>query len=125
MRRGEAPGIVEDVSEQPAQQYLTVPDLVELFGTSVGKVHRLIEDHHLAGTKIDGVFKVPAEFVQDGQPLPALRGTMLALLDAGFSSDESLAWLLEENDELGERPIDSLIAGRKSAVRRATQSLAF
>lgn len=125
MRRGEAPGIVEDVSEQPAQQYLTVPDLVELFGTSVGKVHRLIEDHHLAGTKIDGVFKVPAGFVQDGQPLPALRGTMLALLDAGFSSDESLAWLLEENDELGERPIDSLIAGRKSAVRRATQSLAF
>lgn len=113
------------MSEQTAQQYLTVPDLVEIFDIPVGKVHRLIEDHHLAGTRIDGVFKVPAEFVQNGQPLPSLRGTVLALLDAGFSNDESLAWILEPNDELGERPIDSLVAGRKSAVRRATQGLAF
>lgn len=119
------PGIVNLVSEQTAQQYLTVPDLVEIFGIPVGKVHRLIEDHYLAGTRVDGIFKVPAEFVQDGQPLASLRGTVLALLDAGFSNDESLAWLLEPNDELGERPIDSLVAGRKSAVRRATQGLAF
>lgn len=125
LRHATPAGIVKDVSEQSAQQYLTVPDLVDLFGMSVGKVHRLIEDHYLAGSKIDGVFKVPAEFVQNGQPLPALRGTMLALLDAGFSNDESLAWLLGDNDELGERPIDALVDGRKSAVRRATQSLAF
>jgi len=36
-----------------------------------------------------------------------------------------VAWLLNENDELGERPIAALNAGRKSAVRRATQALAF
>ncbi|MBL3687261.1 DNA-binding protein [Leucobacter zeae] len=104
---------------------LTIPDLVERFQLPPGKLHRLIEDHHLAAVRIDGVVQVPAMFVQDDHPLPPLRGTLLVLLDAGFSNDEAVSWLLSDNDELGERPIDSLVAGRKSAVRRATQSLAF
>ncbi|MBK0421520.1 DNA-binding protein [Leucobacter sp. CSA2] len=109
----------------PDTQYFTIPDLVERFGLVQGKVRRLIEDHHLAAVRVDGVLKVPAEFVVDDHPLPPLRGTLLVLLDAGFSNDEAVAWMLEVNDELGERPVDSLRAGRKSAVRRATQSLAF
>ena len=109
----------------PDTPFLTVPELVELFGLTPGKIHRLIEDHHLAAVRVDGVLRVPAEFVQDDHPLPPLRGTVLVLLDAGFSNEEAVAWLLAPNDELGERPIDSLRAGRKSAVRRATQSLAF
>ncbi|WP_244303326.1 Rv2175c family DNA-binding protein [Leucobacter coleopterorum] len=71
------------------------------------------------------MLKVPAEFVQGNEPLPPLRGTLLALFDAGYSNEEAVAWVFEHNEELGERPIDSLLAGRKSAVRRATQSLAF
>ncbi len=102
-----------------------MPDLVEIFDLAPGKIHRLIEDHHLAAVRIDGVLSVPAEFVQDGHPLPPLRGTILVLRDAGFSNEETVAWLLSPNEELGERPIDSLLAGRKSAVRRATQALAF
>lgn len=113
------------VADNTAIEYLTVPDLVELFGISVGKVHRLVEDHYLVGEKIDGVFKIPADFVVDGEPLASLRGTVLALLDAGFTETEAVHWLVSENDELGERPVDSLRAGRKSAVRRATQGLAF
>jgi hypothetical protein len=85
----------------------------------------MIEDAYLAAVRVDGVLKVPAEFIQGDEPLPPLRGTLLALLDAGYSNEEAVAWVLGENDELGERPIDSLMAGRKSAVRRATQSLAF
>lgn len=106
-------------------EMLTIPELVERFQLSPGKLHRLIEDCHLAAVRIDGVLKVPALFVQDDHPLPPLRGTLLVLRDAGFTNDEAVAWLLTENDELGERPIDCLVAGRKSAVRRATQSLAF
>lgn len=102
-----------------------MPDLVEILDLAPGKIHRLIEDSYLAALRIDGVLKVPAEFLQDGEPLPPLRGTLLALLDAGYSNEEAVAWVLGDNDELGERPIDSLMAGRKSAVRRATQSLAF
>ncbi|WP_427869097.1 Rv2175c family DNA-binding protein [Leucobacter luti] len=109
----------------PDTPFLTIPELVDLFDVSPGKVHRLIEDQYLAALRIDGVVKVPAEFVVEDHPLPPLRGTLLVLRDAGFSNDEAVAWLLAANEELGERPVDSLRAGRKSAVRRATQALAF
>lgn len=109
----------------PETEFVTVPELVERWGLTPSKLHRLIEDHALAGVKIDGVLRIPAEFVQDDGPLPSLRGTLLTLLDAGFSESEALGWLLTENDELGERPVAALVAGRKSAVRRATQALAF
>lgn len=105
--------------------YYTIPELVELFDLTPGKVRRLIEDHHLAAVRVDGVLSIPTEFVQHNEPLVPLRGTLLVLLDAGFSDDEAVDWLLSENEELGERPVDSLIDGRKSAVRRATQALAF
>lgn len=104
-------------------EFLTVPDLVELFDISPGKVHRLIEERHLAAVRIDGVLRVPAEFVRDAEPLPALRGTLIVLADAGFSEEEQVEWLLSENEELRARPIDVLLSGSKSAVRRAAQSL--
>lgn len=115
------------VSENPASEtaYYTIPDLVEIFNAAPGRIHRYIEEHYLAAVRINGVVSVPQEFVQGNQPLPPLRGTLLALHDAGYSNEESVVWLLAHNDEIGERPIDSLNAGRKSAVRRATQSLAF
>ncbi|UOQ58342.1 Rv2175c family DNA-binding protein [Leucobacter allii] len=109
----------------PDTEFLTIPELVERFELTPGKIHRLIEDRHLAAVRVDGVLRVPAEFVLDDHPLPPLRGTLLVLLDAGFSEEEAVAWLLAENEELGERPVAALRAGRKSAVRRATQSLAF
>lgn len=109
----------------PDRSYFTIPELAERFELSVGKLRRLIEDRYLGAVRIDGVLRVPVEFVQDNEPLPSLRGTLLVLLDAGFSDDESIEWLFSVNEELGERPIDCLVEGRKSAVRRATQSLAF
>jgi len=106
-------------------EYVTIPELCERWGITPSKLHRLIEDNSLAAVRIDGVLRIPAEFVRGDEPLNSLRGTLLALHDAGFSNDESVAWLLEENDELGERPVAALLDGRKSAVRRATQALAF
>ena len=104
-------------------EFLTIPDLVELFDISPGKVRRLIEERHLASVRIDGVLRVPAEFVRDAQPLPSLRGTLILLADAGYSEEEQVAWLLSNSDELRARPIDVLLSGNKSAVRRAAQSL--
>jgi hypothetical protein len=105
--------------------YVTIPELVERWQTTPSKLRRLIEDHHLAAVRVEGVLRIPAEFAGETEPLVSLRGTLLALHDAGFDDTQAVAWLLSENDELGERPIDSLLAGRKSAVRRATQALAF
>ena len=57
--------------------------------------------------------------------LPSLHGTLTALSDAGCSDEEAWRWLTAANDELGERPIDALRAGRVHAVRRAAATLAF
>lgn len=105
--------------------FLTVPDLVERWQITPSKLRRLIDERHLAAIKIDGVLRIPAEFTTEHEPLASLRGTLLALHDAGYGDEEAVNWLLNENEELGMRPIAALIAGNKSAVRRATQSLAF
>ncbi|MDR6970912.1 Rv2175c family DNA-binding protein [Leifsonia shinshuensis] len=105
-------------------EWLTVPDLVEQLGLSVSRVRRLIEDRHLGAKRIDGVLKVPALFLKDGQPLSELHGTLIVLADDGFSDDEAVDWLLEPEESLGTSPIEALRAGRKAEVRRVAQALA-
>ncbi|HWU47164.1 MAG TPA: Rv2175c family DNA-binding protein [Humibacter sp.] len=104
--------------------WLTIPDLVDLLGIGVGRVRRLIEDRHLLAVRVDGVLRVPADFIRDGEPLSELRGTLIVLADGGFSDEEAMTWLLSEDDSLGVAPIDALLAGRKAEVRRVAQALA-
>ena len=108
----------------PATIWLTVPDLVELLDLSVSKVRRLIEDKSLLGVRRDGIIVVPADFIRDGKVMPELRGTLILLMDAEFSDDEAMRWMLEEEESLAARPIDALRAGRKAEVRRVAQALA-
>ncbi|HWH98671.1 MAG TPA: Rv2175c family DNA-binding protein [Pseudolysinimonas sp.] len=106
--------------------WLTVPELVDALGVPVGRVRRLIDDRALPASRVDGVLKVPADFVKDGEPLSELRGTFIVLHDAGFSDDEAMTWMLAENELLGgTAPIDALLAGRKAEVRRIAQALGF
>lgn len=105
-------------------EWLTMPDLVEVLGESLGRVRRLIDEHYLVGSRRSGVFAVPSVFIVDGHPLSSLRGTVIALQDAGFSDDEVVDWLLAEDDTLGRSPIAALLAGHKSEVRRIARTLA-
>lgn len=104
-------------------EWLTIPDLVEMLDESLGKVRRLLDEKYLIGSKRDGVFRVPAAFIVDSRPLSSLRGTAIVLQDAGFSDDEVIDWLFTEAEELGHAPIESLLAGRKSEVRRIAAAL--
>lgn len=110
---------------EPVSEWLTIPDLVDLLGVTPSKVHRLIEDRHLLAARVDGVLRVPATFVRDGEPLRELRGTIMLLVDAGYSDEEAMRWLTSEEDSLGVAPIEALRAGRKAEVRRVAQALAF
>jgi hypothetical protein len=103
--------------------WLTIPDVAEILDLPLGKVHRLIEDHYLVETRIDGVRKVPADAIQDGEPMPNLRGTLHVLFDVGMNSDEALEWLYTEEEELGSTPMAALVAGKKSPVRRVAMAL--
>lgn len=110
----------------PAERiWLTVPELVDALGLTQSRVRRLIEENALLALRRDGVLQVPADFIRDGEPLGELRGTVIVLHDAGFSDEEAVAWLLDENELLGTAPIDALRAGRKAEVRRVAQALGF
>ncbi|CAB4891628.1 unannotated protein [freshwater metagenome] len=106
-----------------AQNWLTVPDLVEQLGLPQSRVRRLIEDRQLIAVRRDGILMVPALFVRDGEPVAELRGTLHLLFDAVFSDEEAVAWLLGEDDSLGCAPIEALRSGRKTEVRRIAQAL--
>lgn len=113
------------MSDIAGLQWLTIPELVEMLGISQSQVRRLIEDRALLAARVDGVLRVPADFVVDGEPLGELRGTIAVLGDAGFTDDEALHWLLKEEDSLGVAPIVALRSGRKAEVRRVAQALGF
>ena len=114
------------VTAPAPRAWLTVPELVDILGEPPGRIRRLIEEHTLPGTRIDGVLKVPADFIKDGEPLHDVRGTVIVLHDAGYSDDEALNWMLAGTELLGGvAPIDALRAGRKAEVRRVAQALGF
>jgi hypothetical protein len=104
--------------------WLTMPDLVEALGEPLGRVRRYIDEHYLVGSRRDGTFKVPASFIVDGHPLSSLRGTVIVLQDAGFTDDEIIDWLFAPDESIGLAPIDALLEGRKSEVRRVARALA-
>jgi len=104
--------------------WLTIPELVEVLGETQGRVRRLLDEKYLVGSRRGGAFAVPAVFIVDGRPLTSLRGTVIALQDAGFSDDEAIDWMLAEEESLGRTPIAALLAGHKSEVRRVARALA-
>ena len=110
--------IADKVSE-----WLTLDQAAQQLGLSTGKVRRLIEEHILFSVKIDKEPKIPAHLIVDGEPLSSIRGTLLLLLDLGLDIGEAIEWLYDENDNLGETPIASLLKGHKAPVRRAAQTL--
>ena len=113
------------MTESPTTNWLTVPDLTEQLGLKVSQVRRLIEEGALLASKIDGMWQVPDVFIVDGAPLRELKGTVMVLSDAGFSSEESMNWLLNTEPSLGVSPVEALRAGRKAEVRRVAQALGF
>ncbi|UWF76785.1 MULTISPECIES: Rv2175c family DNA-binding protein [Microbacterium] len=112
------------MSDSDAVQWLTVPEVAEALGVTPGRVRRLLDEHYLVGSRRHGPLAVPAIFLVDDGPLPSLRGTIIALHDAGFDDDEVIDWLLAEEDTLGRTPIAALLAGHKSEVRRVARTLA-
>ena len=116
---------VSQVSLENATVWLNIPDVAELLNIPLGKVHRLIEEHSLIETRINGVKKVPADAIQNGEPLHSLKGTVLVLLDSGFSLESPLEWLYTVEDSLGTTPMAALVAGKKAEIRRLAQALAI
>ena len=105
-------------------EWLTVPEAAEQLQIPIGKVRRLVEEHNLITVRIDGVQMIPAHLIlEDGETLPSLRGTIVVLLDSGLALEDAIEWLYTPHESLESTPMNSLLKGRKSEVRRAGQVL--
>lgn len=110
-------------STDAVSKWLTMAEAAELLSIPKGKVNRLLEEHFLVALKRDGELMIPAELIVQGEPLPPLRGTIILLLDSGYSIEEAIDWLYTHSDVLGQTPLQSLLEGKKAPVRRLAQML--
>ncbi|WP_442877478.1 Rv2175c family DNA-binding protein [Dactylosporangium sp. AC04546] len=115
------------VTELPVgpAEWLTVPDVAELLGIPVNRVHQLVRDHALIAVRESGVLRIPAEFILEGAVVKHLPGVLTLLLDAGYNDDEALRWLYTPDESLPGTPAEALRGNRATEVKRRAQALGF
>lgn len=110
-------------------EWITVPDAAERLGVPLSRIRQMIADREVLAARVGDrrVVAVPAKFLDESGPRPDLKGTFTVLADGGLTDDESIAWLYTPDPTLPVEgaPIDALLAGHKTEVRRRAQELAF
>jgi hypothetical protein len=114
----------ETALTEPAS-WLTMPEVAELLGLPVTRVHQLLRDHKLLAVRRDGVLRVPADFIADGAVVKHLSGVLMLLLDARFDDEEAFRWLYTPDDSLPGTPAQALVDNRATEVKRRAQALGF
>lgn len=109
--------------------WLPIPDVAERLGVPLSAVRRMVEDRDLLAVRVgaDGIRRVPAKFLGPDGPLAALRGTFTVLSDGGMTDEETVRWLFTPDPTLpvDGAPIDAIIGGFKTEVRRRAMEQAF
>ncbi|MBK7723549.1 MAG: DNA-binding protein [Austwickia sp.] len=109
--------------------WLTVPDVAQLQGVPLSTVRKQLQDRELVAVRRGerSVVSIPEVFVTQDGPRPELRGTVTVLADGGMSDDELLVWLFTPDPTLPVpgSPMDALLAGHKTEVRRRAMEQAF
>jgi hypothetical protein len=119
--------------EQPApesspyepENWLTMPAVAELLDLPVTRVHQLLRDRKLLAVRRDGVLRVPAEFIVDGEVVKHLSGVLMLMLDARYTDEEALRWMYTPDDSLPGTPAQALVDNRATEVKRRAQALGF
>ncbi len=110
-------------------EWLTVPDIAERLGLRLSDVRQLITDRQILSLRIGPrhVISIPAKFVNEAGLLPELPGTFTVLRDSRMTDTEILRWLFTPDDTLPVpgAPMDALLAGFKTEVRRRAMEAAF
>ena len=119
----------DDDLEQLVGEWLTVPDIGERLGMRLSDVRQMIEDRQVLGARIGprNVLSVPSKFFNDEGPLPELPGTFTVLHDSRMTDAQILRWLFTPDDTLPVpgSPMDALLAGFKTEVRRRAMEAAY
>ncbi len=108
-----------------ATAWLTVPDVAERLDVPVTRVRSMLRDGLLLATRIDGVLRIPADFIGDGIIVKGLPGTITLLRDAGHDDEQALRWLYAPDASLPGTPIQALVENRGTEVKRRAQASAL
>ena len=116
-------GAVVD-QQNAGREWLSLRELAERIGIDGKRVRQLLREGRLITVRRGNEDVVPAAFVSDGDLLKGLGGLVTVLHDAGFDEEESIAWMLAQEDSLGTSPVRAMVEGRSREVKRVAQALA-
>ena len=122
----------------PDEAVYDLPEVAQLLGIPVTKVHQQLREGHLVAVRRDKTVKVPkAFFDDDGHVVKALPGLLVVLHDGGYTETEILRWLFTPDSSLtirrdgstegqaNARPVDALHSHQAREVVRRAQAMAY
>lgn len=112
-------------TEALVAEWLSLPDAARRLNLNASRVKQLLRDHKLLAVHRAGALMIPAAFINGGQVLKGLPGTLTLLSDAGYDNVEAVRWLFTADDTLPGTPVQALVENRGTEVRRRAQALAF
>jgi len=117
---------IDPVADALVGDWLSLPEVAERLGIPSSRVKQLLRDRKiLAVIRPCGERCVPAAFLDGGQIVKGLGGTLTVLFDCGFEEEEALRWLFTADETLPGTPIEALYKHRGTEVNRRAQALAF
>ncbi|GAA4185240.1 Rv2175c family DNA-binding protein [Streptosporangium oxazolinicum] len=117
---------IDRETDQLVGEWLTLTEVARRLNLSAGRAKQLLKDRKLIGVRRGGGEpQVPAAFLAEADVVKGLPGTLTVLLDAGYDDVESLRWLFTPDDTLPGSPVDAIVAGRHTEVKRRAQALGF
>jgi hypothetical protein len=117
---------INPMADALVSEWLPLPEVATRLGLPTSRVKQLLRDRKLlAVTRPNGERAVPAAFLDGGQIVKGLCGTLTVLFDCGFDDSEALRWLFTADETLPGTPIQALYAHRGTEVNRRAQALAF
>ena len=117
---------IDRVADALVGEWLSLADVAGRLDIPSSRVKQLLRDRKLlAVVRPNGDRCVPAAFLDGGQIVKGLGGTLTVLFDCGFEDEEALRWLFTADDTLPGTPIQALYAHRGTEVNRRAQALAF
>jgi hypothetical protein len=107
--------------------WLTLPEVAERLDLPITRARQLLKDRQLLAVRRgpSKALAVPAAFLDGGQILKGLPGTLTLLADNRFSDAEALRWLFTPDDSLPGTPVQALAQNRGTEVRRRAHALGF
>jgi hypothetical protein len=117
---------IDPVADALVGEWLSLPEVAVKLDIPSSRVKQLLRDRKLlAVTRPSGERAVPAAFLDGGQIVKGLCGTLTVLFDCGFDDEEALRWLFTADETLPGTPIQALCRHRGTEVNRRAQALAF